>query len=230
MSNLTTEVMPLAWHDIDTVLLDMDGTLLDLSFDSRFWLTQVPERFQQASGLTEGAARAHFESVFSAHKGTLNWYCTRFWSAQLGFDVAALKQEVAAGIAWRADATRFLAVLQSMNKTAFIATNAHPDTVQIKDARTQVLNQVSGCYTSHDFGYAKEHPAFWVALQQAIGYDPVRTLFIDDGETILATAEAHGIGHLVHVASPESTAPARPSARYCSIDQFEEILPMGSPL
>ncbi|MFV8760570.1 GMP/IMP nucleotidase, partial [Yersinia enterocolitica] len=28
----------LNWQEIDTVLLDMDGTLLDLEFDSHFWL------------------------------------------------------------------------------------------------------------------------------------------------------------------------------------------------
>ena len=33
----------LPWEDIETVLLDMDGTLLDLHFDNQFWLTHVPE-------------------------------------------------------------------------------------------------------------------------------------------------------------------------------------------
>ena len=28
---------PLPWHQIDTVLLDMDGTLIDLHFDSHLW-------------------------------------------------------------------------------------------------------------------------------------------------------------------------------------------------
>ncbi|HBT55971.1 MAG TPA: haloacid dehalogenase, partial [Pseudomonas sp.] len=32
----------LNWNAIDTVLLDMDGTLLDLHFDNHFWLEHMP--------------------------------------------------------------------------------------------------------------------------------------------------------------------------------------------
>ncbi|MGD8938682.1 MAG: haloacid dehalogenase, partial [Gammaproteobacteria bacterium] len=33
------------WTQIDTVLLDMDGTLLDLHFDNHFWREHVPLRY-----------------------------------------------------------------------------------------------------------------------------------------------------------------------------------------
>ena len=32
------------WQNIDNVLLDMDGTLLDLSFDNYFWLEFLPQK------------------------------------------------------------------------------------------------------------------------------------------------------------------------------------------
>ena len=35
------------WRDIDTVFLDMDGTLLDLHFDIHFWQTHVPRRYAE---------------------------------------------------------------------------------------------------------------------------------------------------------------------------------------
>jgi len=30
------------WSEIDTILLDMDGTLLDLNFDLHFWMEYLP--------------------------------------------------------------------------------------------------------------------------------------------------------------------------------------------
>ena len=47
----------LDWSRIDTVLLDMDGTLLDLNFDNYFWQKHLPLRYAEARGLTPTAGR-----------------------------------------------------------------------------------------------------------------------------------------------------------------------------
>ena len=41
----------LDWDSIDTVLLDMDGTLLDLHFDNHFWLEFVPHKYAELKGI-----------------------------------------------------------------------------------------------------------------------------------------------------------------------------------
>ena len=48
-----------AWSEIDTVMFDMDGTLLDLHFDNFFWLKLVPEHFSKQHGVSEKQALAH---------------------------------------------------------------------------------------------------------------------------------------------------------------------------
>ena len=35
------------WPQIDTVFLDMDGTLLDLHFDNHFWREHMPRRYAE---------------------------------------------------------------------------------------------------------------------------------------------------------------------------------------
>jgi FMN phosphatase YigB (HAD superfamily) len=47
-TNLAVETVD--WSQLDTILLDMDGTLLDLEFDNHFWGTVIPERWGQERG------------------------------------------------------------------------------------------------------------------------------------------------------------------------------------
>ena len=39
--------LKLNWDNIDTVLLDLDGTLLDLNFDLEFWLEYIPKVYSK---------------------------------------------------------------------------------------------------------------------------------------------------------------------------------------
>ena len=41
------------WDSIDTVLLDMDGTLLDLHFDNYFWTEHLPDIYSRKHQLDE---------------------------------------------------------------------------------------------------------------------------------------------------------------------------------
>ena len=69
------------WNEIDTVLLDMDGTLLDLHFDNHFWLEHVPRRYAEARGIRWRDARDELMARYGDIQGTLNWYCVDHWSA-----------------------------------------------------------------------------------------------------------------------------------------------------
>jgi len=42
----------LNWSEISTVLLDMDGTILDLHFDTHFWLEHLPMRYSEKTGIS----------------------------------------------------------------------------------------------------------------------------------------------------------------------------------
>ena len=114
------------WSRIEHVLLDLDGTLLDLDFDNHFWQTLVPRVWGAARGLDPEAAQRILQPRFAACAGTLPWYSTEYWSAELGLDIAALKRQDAERIRWLPGAQRFLAAARARGKRLVLLTNAHP--------------------------------------------------------------------------------------------------------
>ena len=216
------------WQAIDTVLLDMDGTLLDLHFDSYFWLEHLPERYAQLHDKSAEMIRKPLIDRIMAERGTLNWYCLDYWTEQLHVPITALKREVSHLIAFRPDVEQFLAALAQSDKRAVIITNAHRDSLDIKIEKTALDQRVDSVICAHDFGVAKEDQQFWHQLQEVEPFDPARTLFIDDSLDVLKSAQIYGIKHLFTIAQPDSQQPKRSAMPFPAIDHFSEVLPVHS--
>ncbi|MDP2227270.1 MAG: GMP/IMP nucleotidase [Moraxellaceae bacterium] len=218
--------LPLPWAAIDTVLLDMDGTLLDLWFDNHFWLSHLPGIYAQAQGLAPDAAHQELVTRFGREQGTLNWYCTDFWSSELGLDVARYKHDIAHLIQPRPGAIAFLEAVANSGRRAWLVTNAHHSSLTLKLDRSPLSQYCERIICSHDFGMPKEHPGFWPALQAREHFNPKRALFIDDSEPVLRAAHHFGIGHLLTIAQPDSQRPARSGLSFTALHHFDDILPI----
>lgn len=211
------------WTRIDTVILDMDGTVLDLHFDNRFWLDHLPATYADRRGLPREQGLSDLLARFAAHQGSLNWYCTDFWSEQVGFDVAALKIDLRHLIRERADAFSFLAAIRASGRKCWLATNAHRASLELKLAETSMGDCFDIMVSSHDYGHPKEDQAFWRMLRDAHPFDPARALFIDDNEEVLDSALRFGIAQVICVSTPDSMKPARTGLRHPAIDHFAEL-------
>ena len=108
--------MRINWLDIDTVLLDMDGTLLDLHYDNHFWLTHLPHRYANLHDIPFNTARSELTQQIERLRGTLEWYCLDYWSEHLKLDLVALKHETKNNIQHRPYATAFLNFLRKTIK------------------------------------------------------------------------------------------------------------------
>ncbi len=213
------------WSKIDTVLLDMDGTLLDLRYDNYFWLEYLPERYARQYGLTVAEALKWLQSFSNSLHGTLNWYCVDYWSEAIGMDVEALKLEVRHLVHFRPGALDFLEFLHDNGKRCILVTNAHPKAMELKLVASGLGDYLHARYSSHLFKLAKENTGFWGKLQQEAGLDYQRCLFIDDSLNVLRCAREEGLPHLLQVLQPDSTLPARPRSEFPGILHFDEIMP-----
>lgn len=217
----------LDWRDIDTVLLDMDGTLLDLHYDNHFWQVHVPQKFAEIHGLPYAEAHAECFRRYNATAGTLDWYCVDYWTQQLELDIVQLKQELSHLIAVHPDVTEFLASLRQAGKRVALVTNAHRKSLNLKMDRTGLALHFDAMHVSHEYGIAKEDPAFWAALQQQEPFDMAHTLLVDDSLPVLRSARAFGISHLLAVLQPDTRQPDKDVADFAAIRRFGEITPQA---
>lgn len=218
-------VPAIPWTGIATVLLDMDGTLLDLHYDNHFWQVYVPEKFAERHGLPPEEAHAECFRRYDAKAGTLQWYCVDYWSEQLELDIVRLKEELAHLIAVHPDVTEFLAALKAAGKRVVLVTNAHRKSLNLKMERTGLAVHFDALHVSHEYGIAKEDPAFWAALRRSEPFDPERTLLVDDSLPVLRSAREFGIAHLCAVSRPDTRLPDKDVGEFPAIRRFRDITP-----
>ncbi|MEM7282387.1 MAG: GMP/IMP nucleotidase [Pseudomonadota bacterium] len=209
---------------IETVMLDMDGTILDLHFDDHFWREVIPMTYAERNEKRLADAIEELTPEFVSRQGTLDWYCLDFWSDLLKFNVAELKLEYRDLIRYLPRAKDFLAAVRDSGRRLLLVTNSHPEAMRIKFERTQLDQHFDDIYTSHHFGYPKENQEFWRRLKQAEDFDPNSTLFVDDSEAVLHAAKRFGIREVVAIARPDTTAQRRDIAGFASVDYLHELL------
>lgn len=213
-------MLPLPWAEIDTVLLDMDGTLLDLHFDNYFWLHHLPACYAKQHRLSLEQAKAYLQPLLASYQGQLAWYCTDFWSEKLQLPIVQMKRDTAEKIAWRPEAQAFLQRLGAMGKQRVLITNAHPDSLQIKLEQVALAPYLDQIISSHTLGYPKEDQCFWQALQAQLQFSRARSVFFDDSEAVLTSAQHYGVAHTLAIAQPDSQGPLKHYQHFSAVQSF----------
>ncbi len=213
------------WQQIDIVLLDMDGTLLDLNFDNHFWQEHVPLRFAEKHGIDIPAAKDTLFPMFREVEGTMDWYSVDYWTDSLQMDIAQLKAEVRHLIDIHPYVIAFLERLKATGKQSILVTNAHQKSLMLKMDKTRLHKHLDHIICAHDFGMPKEEQTFWDRLRGEHEFDKKRTLLCDDSLPVLRSAKQYGIEHLLAIYKPDSKRPEKDTEEFEGITYFNEIMP-----
>ena len=210
--------------ECETLMLDMDGTVLDLAYDNYVWKELVPVHYAKATGITVDDARSRLFAKYQAIQGDIQWYCLDHWSERLGLDVLELHRGVNHRIDYLPGAQDFLQTLREHNVRVLLVTNSHPDTLALKDEATGLAAYFDAVYSSHQFGFAKERQEFWHALQEEENFRTESTLFVDDNRTVLQSADTFGLDMLVEISHPDTSEPVRETADYTGVRGVADLL------
>jgi len=211
-------------NDIKFVLLDLDGTLLDRYFDDYFWEHLVPEKYAEKHDMSFGSAREHLLGTYRRHEGTLKWTDLDFWSEELDLDIPALKEQLRHLIEVHPHVEDFLKEMKRKHKKIYLFTNAHYKSVNLKFHKTGIGKYFDSVVTSNEIGSPKEHLDFWHKARERIGFEPEKTLFVDDTEAVLHTARAFGIRYVLLKGRASSREKPRRSTDFPYITDFNELL------
>ena len=215
----------LPWTVIHTVLLDMDGTLLDLHFDNTFFRETVPQALARKRAMSVAEAARSLQEIYRSVEGTLDWYDLDYWSRTLGMDIPLLKEEVVHLIRAHPHTLDVLRTLQQLKKPTHLVTNAHARSLALKLRHTPIGDYLTSVISSHTLGIPKENPDFWPLLQKQLGFAKAHTLLVDDSEPVLMAAKTYGLGFLCHIAAPSSTQQPAHSTHFASVLDLGTLLP-----
>lgn len=220
-------IMPPAtpdWSAIDTILLDMDGTILDLAYDNWFWQEHIPDLVAQARGVELDAIREDLQRQFDAAFGTLDWYCLDHWSRTLELDIASHKRASRQRVRPLEGAVAAIQQARARGHAIWLVTNAHPLTLQIKLEQTGIAPLFDALLSSHELDAPKEHAVFWTRLRNRLPHEPARSLFVDDSLRVREAARQAGYPHVWGIARPDSRHPPQPASDGPAAETLAEVL------
>ncbi|MEQ1655403.1 MAG: HAD family hydrolase [Nitrospira sp.] len=212
------------WAEIDDVLLDMDGTLLDRHFDNFFFEEELPRRYAALQGLPFEESRDRLMAMYRSVEGELAWTDLHYWTERVGIDVVAMHRELDHLIGFLPGAEPFLMEVRRRGKRITILTNAHASGVEVKTAKTGLDRYVDRIVDAAEVGYLKMRSEYWPTCQKLVGFDPARALFVDDDEGCLHAAQRFGLARIIHSAKSSSQLPPEASSTFTSIEYMTALL------
>ena len=182
-------------------LIDLDGVILDTSYDNYFWQKHIPRVYAQNKAIDEKDAINVTHSLFNYKKKTKDWYDVVYWSNLLDIDIIheKKKSENMSLIKLHEGSLDVLERLRNLNKKLFLVTNAHRKTLEIKLSKFNLSKYFDKLICSHELGYVKEDIQFWHLLRNKLQIDYNDSVLIEDTFDNIKSANHAGVSNFIYI-------------------------------
>jgi putative hydrolase of the HAD superfamily len=188
------------FKDIECLLIDMDGVILDNAYDNDFWQNQIPEVIADSKGIAFDDAKRLAIQIFNYKKNTKDWYDVDYWSNMLSIDIEAQKrsEKSFSKISLYDGVIDTLSVLKNKTKMILI-TNAHRKTLNIKLEKYNLTPYFDEMVCAHELNYVKEDIQLWYMLRSKYRLDYEKTLLVEDTINNINVGLSAGISGAIYV-------------------------------
>jgi len=187
--------------DCKYYLIDLDGVILDTSYDNYFWQEYIPRVYAKKNNISEKDGISFTHALFHYKKKSKDWYDVDYWSNMLGIDIIQEKKrdENMSLIKIKKGAENTLLKLREEGKKLFLVTNAHRKTLDVKLSKYDLSKYFIDLICSHELGYVKEDIQLWHILRNRLNIDYKKTLLIEDTFDNIKSAFHAGLNNSIYI-------------------------------
>ncbi len=175
------------------ILSDLDGVILDLAYDKKFWELWLPEQVTRQTNKSIEEAKAEIMTEIDIQRGTLNFYDLNYWDDLLNVDCMQIFQEKEERCSYLAGSYEALQRLSTLKNPKYILTNGDPRIQEYKAEAQNFLEFFDSIFYSMHVGYPKESKEFWALVRHNLNLELEDAIFIDDDLKVVTAAAKAGI-------------------------------------
>ena len=175
------------------ILLYLDGVILDIEYDIKFWESWLPEHMARKLNLSEEEAKSEILTKIEMQKGTLNFYDLNYWDDLLNIDCMQIIKEKEEKCFYIKGSYEALQKLSALQNPKHILTNGDPRIQEYKAETQNFLEFFDSIFYSMHVGYPKESKEFWTLARHNLNLDFEDVIFIDDDFKVVTAAAKAGV-------------------------------------
>ena len=186
-------------HSTTAILSDLDGVILNLEYDIKFWESWLPEHVASQSNQSLEETKAKIQAEIDTQRGTLNFYDLNYWDDLLNIDCMQIIKDQEEKCSYLEGSYEALQRLSALKNPKHILTNGDPRAQEYKAETQGFLEFFDSIFYSMKAGYPKEQKEFWTLARHNLNLNFEDSIFIDDDFKVVTAAIKAGIKRVVWI-------------------------------